>query len=74
MILCFGSLTHTLLLSCFRNTCHVGIVIIHSLNYLSDFLHNVTATLTIQDNRVKSTNNPPGGSTQTSHSARYYIT
>ena len=33
--------------------------------------HNVTATLAIQGNRVKSTNNPRGGSTQTSHSVRY---
>ena len=33
--------------------------------------HNVTTTFTIQGNRVKSTNNPLGGSTQTSHSVRY---
>ena len=35
-------------------------------------LHNITATLTIQGNRVKSTNNALDGSTQTSHSVCYY--
>ena len=33
---------------------------------------NVTATLTIQCNRVKSTNNPWDGRTQISHSVRYF--
>ena len=59
---------------------HTTRLIYHLSIYLLQFyrshpshklLHNVTATLTIQGNRIKSTINALNGSTQTSHSVRY---